>query len=141
MCFSNMTEKVNLLCWFFLNILKNSYSHLKNWFNNRILKIWIQFIYIIINISCQIRLLFLNLCKALIFYENSSEYFGYWLIRIFRSIWICLMEKFSFDVQIRMKTFLQNFHRNQLYLVENNSNLSSVEDIGKIFSFMDLYNR
>lgn len=141
MCFSNMTEKVNLLCWFFLNILKNSYSHLKNWFNNRILKIWIQFIYIIINISCQIRLLFRNLCKALIFYENSSEYFGYWLIRIFRSIWICLMEKFSFDVQIRMKTFLQNFHRNQLYLVENNSNLSSVEDIGKIFSFMDLYNR
>lgn len=136
-----MTEKVNLLCWFFLNILKNSYSHLKNWFNNRILKIWIQFIYIIINISCQIRLLFRNLCKALIFYENSSEYFGYWLIRIFRSIWICLMEKFSFDVQIRMKTFLQNFHRNQLYLVENNSNLSSVEDIGKIFSFMDLYNR
>lgn len=141
MCFSNMTEKVNLLCWFFLNILKNSYSHLKNWFNNRILKIWIQFIYIIINISCQIRLLFRNLCKALIFYENSSEYFGYWLIRIFRSIWICLMEKFSFDVQIQMKTFLQNFHRNQLYLVENNSNLSSVEDIGKIFSFMDLYNR
>lgn len=136
-----MTEKVNLLCWFFLNILKNSYSHLKNWFNNRILKIWIQFIYIIINISCQIRLLFRNLCEALIFYENSSEYFGYWLIRIFRSIWICLMEKFSFDVQIRMKTFLQNFHRNQLYLVENNSNLSSVEDIGKIFSFMDLYNR